>query len=79
MKELLPLALLAACTPEYEVQCPEETHALEEACNNANVIGSHPNQELHEAVARFKMCAGEQYRVICSDDGETKVLTVTRR
>lgn len=78
MKYLLPLAL-ASCTPEYEKQCPEETQALEDACDNASVIGEHPNTELHEAVERFKMCAGEAYKVICSDDGETKILTITRR
>jgi hypothetical protein len=79
MKELLPLTLLAACTPKYEEQCPKETHALEQACDNANVVGEHPNTELHEAVTRFKMCAGEAYKVICSDDGYTNILSIEKR
>lgn len=75
---LLPLAL-ASCTPEYEVKCPEETHALEDACDRADVRGTHENKELYDALGRFKMCTEQVYSVRCSDDGWQNILKVTEK
>lgn len=76
---LLPLLALAACTPEYEEQCPTETHVLERACDDASVIGTHENKELYKAVDDLRSCIGYDVRILCSDDGDQKILTVERR
>ena len=80
MKKLLPLALVG-CTQvrsngEHTDRCDSEIQAMVEACEDSSVIGSNPNQPLYDARDALKECLGD-VKVICSDTGFTKVLTIT--
>jgi hypothetical protein len=73
----LPLFLLTSClsTPP---ECEDELTKVERACASASVVGSNENKELYDAVREFKQCAGERFKLICSDDGDNNILTIKR-
>jgi len=65
MRPLLFLTL-AACAPD---PCPNELMEAQKACARAEVVGTHDNHELYEAIDAYKQCFAEPVRVICSNVG----------
>lgn len=74
----LPLLALLGCSQVPE-ECQPQLDRTTEACESADVIGTHENKELHKAVDDLKACIGYDVKVICSDDGWQKALTITKR
>ena len=62
---------------ETQELCGDKIDLVEAACERASVVGANDNKELYDAIKEFKMCAGKQYKVICSDDGWTNILTIS--
>ena len=78
MRFSIPLLTLAACSEvptDIQRDCAPQMEAFEQSCQNAEVIGSHNNNELHAALADVRECAGQRIHAVCSDDGYVKGVT----
>lgn len=75
-KYLLPL--LIGCT-EVPEECQPQLDRTEQACDNASVVGTNSNPELHSTIDDLRECLSYDVRIVCNDDGWQKILTVSRR